>query len=229
MGGNQKVLHVHPGPHFGGTAHENAHLSGAHLGEQLLFFDFGIGVVDERNFTSGNPLHDELISNVRVNAERFRRVSLRCSVLESVEFRTARELPTGPNCPVLFRGGAALGSGNIAENKLRQLFVLPVVPELENVVDAHVDLAVGIVGKHGIDNALIETELASVRCNLEHVVHGRIDDTGMDGCGTLRKLFYHLLLNLRGLRDFVVVHSFRRWKVELVGGLDVRRFLKQRH
>lgn len=100
------------------------------------------------------------------------------------------------------------------------------MPESENVVDAQIDLAVGIVGEHGIDNALIEAELASVRRNLEHVVQMRVDVTGVNGGGALRELFHHFFLDFRGLRDFVVVHRRRRGKVELIGGLDVRRLLE---
>ncbi|MPM94759.1 hypothetical protein SDC9_141907 [bioreactor metagenome] len=136
VGGDQKVLHVHPGPHFGGAAHEDAYLPSANLGEQLLFLHFGVGVMNERDLTGGDAPRDELVPDVRVNAERFRRVGLRRDVLQSVKFRAACEFSPGPDRPAFLGGGAALWGGDVAEYKLGQLFVQPVVPESENVVDA---------------------------------------------------------------------------------------------
>ena len=51
----------------------------------------------------------------------------------------------------------------------------------------------------------------------------------MDFCGTLGKLLHHFLLMLRRLGHFIVVHHLRRGKVELIGGLDVRRLFPERH
>ena len=55
-----------------------------------------------------------------------------------------------------------LRRGEIAKHELRQLLILAITPELQDVLDALIHLGVGIVRQHGINNALIQAELAPV-------------------------------------------------------------------
>lgn len=48
------------------------------------------------------------------------------------------------------------------------------LPNAVNVIHTHIDFACRLVGKIGIDDTLIETELASVRGDAEHIIHGSI-------------------------------------------------------
>ena len=60
MGGNKQILHIGTSAHFGGTAHEDAHLTGAHFAEQFLLPGFGVGVMDIGDFIGGkhgNAVH----------------------------------------------------------------------------------------------------------------------------------------------------------------------------
>ena len=58
----QPVLHVGAGSHFCRTAKQNAHLSGAHFGEQFLLFGLGVRRVDEGNLAFGKTAKSILIS-----------------------------------------------------------------------------------------------------------------------------------------------------------------------
>ena len=44
---HKPILHIGASAHFGGAAQQDTHLAGADLGEQLLFPDFGIGLMDK--------------------------------------------------------------------------------------------------------------------------------------------------------------------------------------
>ena len=85
------------------------------------------------------------------------------------------------------------------------------------------------VGQIGVDDALVETELASVRRNLEHIIDRSVHETCVNlGCA-FGELLHHAFLYFRRLCDDVVVDRCRRREVELVCGLNIRRFLKQCH
>ena len=83
---DKAILHVHASAHLKGTSHQDAHLTGAHLGEQLLFANLGIGFMDKGDLFTRNAHGNQLVSNIIVNREfRLRRnVDLR---FQSVKLR----------------------------------------------------------------------------------------------------------------------------------------------
>ena len=103
------------------------------------------------------------------------------------------------------------------------------LPNAVNVIHAHIDFACRLVGKVRIDDTLVETELTTVRGNAKHIIHGRVNLTGVNGCGSFGKLLYHRLLNFGRLCNFVVIDWRRSWQIELVGGFNVCRFFEQVH
>ncbi|MPM70503.1 hypothetical protein SDC9_117458 [bioreactor metagenome] len=135
--------------------------------------------MDKGDLFGGNAPRNELaayiIVNRKLNGIRFR--VLLQSAFQRVKLHAVDGFVRS------FRGllgSMAIGCGNIAENELRQLVGLSFIPYIINVIDAHVDLAAGIVGEHGVDDALIEAEFSAVRGYFQHVVHGRVNRTGMD-------------------------------------------------
>ena len=103
------------------------------------------------------------------------------------------------------------------------------LPNAVDIIHAHIDLTGRLVGQIGVDDTLIQAELASIRGNLQHVIDRSIHDTGMDFGGSFRQFLYHSLLNFSRLRHFVVVD--RGWcrQVELIGGFNVCRLFEQVH
>ena len=69
MQGNQPILAVGACTHFGRTAKQHAHLTGAYLCEQLLLFHFGIGVVNKGNLVGRHAAGDQLAADILVHVE----------------------------------------------------------------------------------------------------------------------------------------------------------------
>ena len=102
------------------------------------------------------------------------------------------------------------GRGQVAEYELRQLLSRPVLPDAEHVVHTAVDLRAVRVGQQRVHHALVEAELAPVIRDGEHIVLAWIDHPRMDFRRALGELLHELLLYLRRLGHFVVVHDFGR-------------------
>ena len=126
-------------------------------------------------------------------------------------------------------GRGCLGRGDVAENQLSQLIRLAIPPDLQDIIYTLVDLGSGFVREQLVDNPLVQPQLAAIRSDLEHIVHGWVNRSAVYcGC-SLRKGFYHLLLVFGRLGYNVVILHLRCGKVQLVGGLDVRHLFEQVH
>ena len=91
---------------------------------------------------------------------------------------------------VIFRGG------EVAEQKLCQLLIFALIPDLQHVPHTDVQLAVGVIGQHGVHQAHIQTDLSTIIGDAEHIVHGRIHRAGVDFCRTFAQFLHHFLLDL---------------------------------
>ena len=167
--------------------------------------------MDERDLFPRNPTGDELFPDVVVDGKgRLLRSGFRVdSSLQRVKLRAVRAFRGDPAALRRF----TLGGGKVAEHELCQLIRLPVLPDAVDVVHAAIDLAAGIVRQVGVDDALIEAQLASVRGDLEHIVGACVHAPRVDFCGALGQLLHHLLLQRRGLCDLGVVDGGGRGKV----------------
>ena len=67
---NKSVLHIHACAHFEGAAHQNAHLSGTYLAEQLLLANLGVCFMDERDLFARDAHSDQLAANIIVDRKR---------------------------------------------------------------------------------------------------------------------------------------------------------------
>ena len=105
---------------------------------------------------------------------------------------------------------ALAGRGQVTEYELRQLLARPVLPDAENVVHTAVDFSAVRVGQKRIDDALVEAELAPVIRDGEHIVLAGVYHPRMDFRRALGELLHELSLNLRRLRDLVVVYDLGR-------------------
>jgi len=124
---------------------------------------------------------------------------------------------------VIFRGG------EVAEQKLCQLLIFALIPDLQHVPHTDVQLAVGVVGQHGVHQAHIQANLAPIVGDTEHIVHGGIHDAGVDICGTFAQFLHHFLLNFRGLCHHGFKLRFGHRQMELVGCFNVHNLLEHGH
>jgi len=85
--------------------------------------------------------------------------------------------------------------GEVTEQKLGQLLVFALLPNFQHVLHTDVQLAVRVIGQHGVHQAHIQTDLSTIIGDAEHIVHGRIHGAGVDICGTFAQFLHHLFLN----------------------------------
>ena len=238
MQGNQPILTVGACAHLGRAAEQNTHLTGAHLGKQLLLFNFCIGVMNKGDlfgrYTTGDQLAADILIHVEIALDRVTGYSgqLRQIIdrlqwrhliifLRSIRGFLLRLLRSSP-----FH---ALGRAYITEDQLRQPIFYTVLPDTEDVIDASIDLTAGIIRQHRIDQALIQTQLPSIAGNFQHVIDPRIDTTGVNLPGAFGKALHHGLLYLCGLHNNCLVVRCRRRQIQLIGSFNIRHFLKHGH
>ena len=94
---------------------------------------------------------------------------------------------------------ARLGRRQIAENKLRTALRHGLLPYLKNFAHTDIDLAVRIVGQVGVDQALIQRQLASVVGDFQHIVLIGLYHFIADFVGPFAQFCHHLLLYFGGL------------------------------
>ena len=69
MHGNKTLLDIGARTHFCGAAQQNAHIAGAHFGEQCGLFRFGVSTVDELHLAFRHPGGNQLLANIIVDIE----------------------------------------------------------------------------------------------------------------------------------------------------------------
>ena len=84
--------------------------------------------------------------------------------------------------------------GHIAEQKLRQFFLLSVLPDGEHFIHASIDLASWIIRQHRVHQPLVKADLPAVRSDFQHVIDRRIDAAAMNFGRTLGERLHHILL-----------------------------------
>ena len=79
-----------------------------------------------------------------------------------------------------------------------QAVLFCLLPDIEDILHAAVDLAPGIIRQHVVDQALVQGALSAVVGDPEHVVDGRIQAAGPHSFCPLSKGSHHVLLNPAG-------------------------------
>ena len=227
MEGNQAVLDIGSRAHLCGTAHEDTHLAGTDLGEQLPLFHVSVGVVDKCDLLRGHTALNELLAHILVNGKGgFFFFIQGDGILQRPDFRAVQI--TGRSLCRPLRGCGPWG-GNITEHKLGQFVRLTLTPEFQDIGHALIHFGPRLVRQQRIEDALVQSQLAAIRGDLEHIVLLRPDRTVVYLGGPRRERLDHFLLYLRGLGCNRVVLHLRGGEIELVGGLDVRDLLEQIH
>ena len=94
---------------------------------------------------------------------------------------------------------ARLGRRQIAENKLRTALRHGLLPYLKNFAHTDIDLAVRVIGQVGVDQALIQRQLAPVVGDFQHIVLIGLYHFIADFVGSFAQFCHHLLLYFGGL------------------------------
>ena len=126
-------------------------------------------------------------------------------------------------------GWGCLGRGNVAEHQLGQFIRVPILPDLHDVVHALIDLGSRFIGEQLVDDTLVQSQLATIRGDFEHIIYRRVHTASVYFGSALGECFHHLFLVFGRLGHNVVIFYLRGGQVQLVGGFDVRHLFEQVH
>ena len=93
-------------------------------------------------------------------------------------------------CAVAFR------CGQVTENHLGGALICGALPDLKHRFCTSRRLAVGVTGKHGIDEPLIQRQLSAIVGNQQHIIHAAVHLTVTHLLRALGKGLHHFLLIL---------------------------------
>ena len=102
-----------------------------------------------------------------------------------------------------------LRGGKVAEYKLCSFCVGVILPDTIHIVDAGVDLAIRVIRQHRVNHSLVESQLASVIRDFEHIINVRLYKPCPDFLSSACKSSYHFGLYLARLGLDIVVIYFR--------------------
>ena len=126
-------------------------------------------------------------------------------------------------------GSVILWGGEVAKNHLRGALASGALPDLKHIFRALGGFAVGIAGKHGVDQPLIQRQLAAIVGDEQHIVHAAVHLAVADFLSTLRQRRHDLFLILGGFQGDVVVMRLRHGQLEHIRRLDVRHIFEYAH
>ena len=122
-----------------------------------------------------------------------------------------------------------LWGGQVAKNHLGGTLVSGALPDLKHIFGALGGFAVGIAGKHGVDQPLIQRQLAAIVGDEQHIVHTAVHLAVADFLSALRQRRHDLFLVLRWFQGDVMVMRLRHGQLEHIRRLNVRHIFEYGH
>ena len=126
-------------------------------------------------------------------------------------------------CAVILR------CAEVAKDHLRGALVSGAPPDLKHIFRALGSFAVGVAGEHGVDQPLIQRQLAAIVGNEQHIVHAAVHLTVADFLSALRQRRHDLFLVLRWFQGDVMVMRLRHGQLEHICRLNVRHIFEYAH
>ena len=126
-------------------------------------------------------------------------------------------------CAVILR------CAEVAKDHLGGALVCGAPPDLKHILRALGGFAVGIAGQHGVDEPLIQRQLAAIIGDKQHIVHAAVHLPVADLLGALRQRRHDLFLILGGFQGDVVVMRLRHGQLEHIRRLNVRHIFEYAH
>ena len=123
----------------------------------------------------------------------------------------------------------ALGGGQVTEDHLGGTLVGGTLPDLKHILRTLGGFAVRVAGQHGVDEPLIQRQLASIVGDEQHIVHAAVHLAVADFLCPFCQRRHHVLLVFRWLQGNVVVVGLRHRQLQHICGLDVRHIFEYAH
>ena len=126
-------------------------------------------------------------------------------------------------------GSVILWGGQVAKNHLGGTLVGGALPDLKHIFRALGGFAVGVTGQHGVDEPLIQRQLAAIVGDEQHIVHAAVHLAVSYFLSPLRQRRHHIFLILGRFQRNVVVVRLRNGQFQHIRRLDVRHILEYAH
>ena len=126
-------------------------------------------------------------------------------------------------CAVILR------CAEVAKDHLGGTLVSGALPDLKHIFGALGGFAVGGAGQHGVDEPLVQRQLAAIVGDEQHIVHAAVHLTVADFFSTLRQRRHDLFLILGGFQGDVVVMRLRHGELEHIRRLNVCHIFEYAH
>ena len=126
-------------------------------------------------------------------------------------------------------GAVILWGGQVAENHLGGTLVSGALPDLKHIFGALGGFAVGGAGQHGVDEPLVQRQLAAIVGYHQHIVHAAVYLAVADFLSALRQRRHDLFLILGGFQGDIVVMRLRHGELEHIRRLNVRHIFENGH
>ena len=126
-------------------------------------------------------------------------------------------------------GSVILWGGQVAKNHLGGTLVSGALPDLKHIFGALGGFAVGGAGQHGVDEPLVQRQLAAIVGYHQHIVHAAVHLAVADFLSALRQRRHDLFLILRWLQGDIVVMRLRHGELEHIRRLNVRHIFENGH
>ena len=144
-------------------------------------------------------------------------------------FRNTQFQQLRPNVIINAEDAVILWGGEVAKDHLGGALASGALPDLKHIFRALGGFAVGIAGEHGIDQPLIQRQLAAIVGDEQHIVHAAVHLAVADLLGALRQRCHNLFLVLRWFQGDIVVMRLRHGELEHIRRLDVRHIFEYGH
>ena len=112
---------------------------------------------------------------------------------------------------------------------MRGALVGGALPDLKHIFRALGGFAARVTGEHGVDEPLIQRQLAAVIGDEQHIVHAAVHLAVADFFSTLRQRCHDLFLILGRFQCNVVVMCLRHGQLEHIRRLNVRHIFEYAH
>ena len=130
---------------------------------------------------------------------------------------------------VHIKGAIPTGRRQVAEHKLCAFLGFGILPDLQHIFNTGIDFAVWVIGQFRKGQPLIQSQLAPVRCDLEHIVLFGFHQPVAYILRTFSQFGNQFLLKFTGLCDHRDVFRFGNRQLQHLSSLDVRRLLPHGH
>ena len=105
----------------------------------------------------------------------------------------------------------------------------PLLPDPQHIAHTDIQFAFRIIGQQRIHQSLIQTQLAAIAGDFQHIIHRRVYRPTVNSRSPIGQILHQVLLVLGRLHHHSFDLGFRYRQVQLISCFDIRHFLEHIH